>query len=182
MTVDYALDFHLGKWYPVRRYIQYDAYRSKSHVFLRDEVGLHRCTPSGAGFYRADEKIILRPPLKSNPIDPNYASSGVIWTHKPRQLVRPRTAIAPRLIGCNDIPGNYDGELDVISDAAVHVDRCKAAVSWRIVTTDNVRRTVSIPLIQKHLFIPPRVCWYLSWPSRHTGQFPECIPYTLPLR
>lgn len=53
---------------------------------------------------------------------------------------------APRVIECDDIPPNYDGELDVISDAAVHVDRCKSAVSWRIVTSDDARRAVSMPL------------------------------------
>jgi hypothetical protein len=146
MTVDYQLDYSLGKWYPVQRYIQYEAYRSKSHVYLRDEMGLHRCSQTGPGYYAAGATVIDRPPLKSNPIEPNYAASGVIWTHKPRQLIRPRDPKVPRVIESDDIPSNYDGELDVISDAAVHVDKCKLAVSWRIVTPGDIRRVVSMPL------------------------------------
>jgi hypothetical protein len=146
MTVDYQLDYPLGKWYPVQRFTQYDAYRSKDHVYLRDEIGLHRCVPSGKGFYKAEIGVVRRPPLKSNPIEPNYTAPDTIWTHKPRQLVRPRTDRGPRVLLSDDIPLEYAGELDVISDAAVHVDQCKAAVSWRIVTTDDTRRVVSIPL------------------------------------
>jgi hypothetical protein len=141
MTVDYQLDYPLGKWYPVQRFIQYDAYRSKDHVYVRDEVGLHRC-----GFYEVEIETILSPPLKSNPIEPNYVASGTVWTHKPRQLVRPRVLRGPRIIACDDISPEYSGALDVISDAAVHVDKCKAAVSWRIVTPANKRRVVCMPL------------------------------------
>jgi hypothetical protein len=146
MTVDYALDYYLGKWYPVRRYIEYDVYRSKSHVYLRDEMGLHRCVSSGPGYYTAEMEVIPRPPLKSNPIEPNYAGPGVIWTHKHRQLLRPWKVRSQRIVSCDEIPAHYDGPLDVISDAAVHVDQCKAAAAWRIVTADNVRRAVSMPL------------------------------------
>jgi hypothetical protein len=146
MTVDYQLDYPLGKWYPVQRYIQYDAYQSKDHVYLRDEIGLHRCVPHGRGFYKAESGVILRSPLKSNPIEPNYTAPDTIWTHKPRQLVRPRIPRNPRVLLSDEIPPEYAGELDVISDAAVHVDQCKAAVSWRIVTPDNTRRAVSMPL------------------------------------
>jgi hypothetical protein len=38
-VMDYKLDISLGKWYPVRRHIQFDAYRSKTEVYVRDEEG-----------------------------------------------------------------------------------------------------------------------------------------------
>jgi hypothetical protein len=90
MAVDYQLDYSLGKWYPVQRYVQYDAYRSKSHLYLRDKISLHQCVQTGPGYYTAESAVVVQPPLKSNPIEPNYAAAGVVWTHKPSQLIRPR--------------------------------------------------------------------------------------------
>lgn len=93
---DYDLDTPLGKWYPVKRYIQFPAYRLKTHILVREERGLHKATPlSKSGFFDISEEIVTKIPLKAQPINPNYSSSVQLWTQKPRILVRSKLPIIP---------------------------------------------------------------------------------------
>jgi hypothetical protein len=69
-VMDYKLDYNLGKWYAVRRHIQFDAYRSESGVYVRDEEGLRKGIPrpDQQGFFDLVGEIVDGPPpqIKSN--------------------------------------------------------------------------------------------------------------------
>ena len=60
---DYELLTPTGRWYPVPRAIEFSAYRGEDTVFMRDEEGLHECSPIGNGKYEAKEETVTEPPL-----------------------------------------------------------------------------------------------------------------------
>jgi hypothetical protein len=141
---DYELDQPLGKWYAVRRHIQFEAYRTKEMVLFRDEGGLHPCKEreGQAGFFDVQAKVMPHPPLKSNPIEPNMVSPGVLWTRKPRRLVKPRSLVGIPEITGDGIPGNVEADtLNVMSDAAVHVENAAGAAAWQIRLEDGRKYT-----------------------------------------
>eukprot|EP00956_Cyclotella_meneghiniana_P013835 scaffold20268_cov64-Cyclotella_meneghiniana.AAC.16 len=107
---DYELSTPMGRWYPVPRAIEYSAYRGEVTVFMRDEEGLHECTPIGNGNYEIKQETVPEPPSRSHPIPVNMSGPGVLWTHRPARL-----AETPQ-------------EIDLISDAAVHVEEGKGGV------------------------------------------------------
>ena len=57
-TENYTLQQPLGKWYPAPRQIQFPAYRSKTYVYYRDEMGLHCCREERPGFFPVPLEIV----------------------------------------------------------------------------------------------------------------------------
>jgi hypothetical protein len=148
-VTDYNLDLKLGKWHPVRRNIKFDAYRSKSTVYVRDEEGLRKGIPREHqnGFYDLTGEIVQHPPLKSNPIAPNYSSPGTVWTRRGRILVRPRKSqLEPEIFSDQIKPEGTMDKLDLVSDASVFVENCKAAVAFQVRNEDDDRFFASIPM------------------------------------
>jgi hypothetical protein len=148
-VVDYNLDLKLGKWHPVRRNIKFDAYRSKSTVYVRDEEGLRKGIPREHqnGFYDLTGEIVQHPPLKSNPIAPNYSSPGTVWTRRGRILVRPKKSqVKPEILSDQIRPEGMVEKLDLVSDASVFVENCKAAVAFQVRNEDDDRFFASIPM------------------------------------
>jgi hypothetical protein len=143
-TKDYPLLQQLGTWYPVPRMIQYTAYRSKDKVYFRDELGLHECTERGNGIYTIGEGLVATPPIKSHPVEPNLSDSTTFWTHKRRRLVRPFKSKKLRIITRDDLPEGPIDHVDLVSDAAVHVEREKGAITWHAVTEDKKRLSIWI--------------------------------------
>jgi hypothetical protein len=127
---DYQLRFKLGKWYAVRRHIEYDAYRAKSCLYYQSEMGLHQALPTALrGFYAIQAETVAGPPLKSNPITPNFSSAGTLWTRRPRQLLRQWQPRPIRIIRKDDLAGLRVVHLTIVSDAAVHVSLQKGAIN-----------------------------------------------------
>jgi hypothetical protein len=148
-TNDYELDQPLGHWYPVRRLIQFDAYRSKDMIYYRDEMGLHPCTERDhqRGFFDAQDREVQRPPLKSHPITPNVIAPGVLWTRKARRMVKQRVATNDAEVTKMQIP--YDrviDHLDLVSDAAVYVEQSVGAAAWRAILEDDSTYSARITL------------------------------------
>ena len=126
---DYKLEVQLGKWYPHPRNIEYTAYRSKHSVYYRDEMGLHKgVQTSNKGYFQIDFSVTVdNPPLKSHPIEPNFAHYGVLWTHKPRAMVRQRVDHSVIHVTRAALGQDESGPIDLISDASVHLNRCEGA-------------------------------------------------------
>ena len=60
---DYKLQVRLGKWYPHPRNIEFTAYRSKSSVYYRDEMGLHKGSQMPTkGYFQIDFTETLSSP------------------------------------------------------------------------------------------------------------------------
>jgi hypothetical protein len=133
-VMDYKLDYSLGKWYAVWRHVQFDAYRSETGVYVRDKEGLRKGIPRPhqQGFFDLVGEIVDGPPLKSNPINPNYSGPNTVWTCKGRALVRPRVRGIEEWVICDQIPRDVElDHIDLVSDASVHVARCKSAVAFQ---------------------------------------------------
>jgi hypothetical protein len=148
---DYELDQPLGKWYPVRRHVEFQAYRLKDYILVREERGLHKAVPSSQpGFFEITEAIVDKIPLKAQPIHPNYSSPTQLWTHKPRIMVRNRRPNIPIQILENQLdPEEEYDRLDLVSDAAVHVAAKRSAISWQIIAPDGRKNRLALPLQMK---------------------------------
>ena len=149
---DYQLLQPLGKWFPVKRHIQHKCYRSRDHIYLRDEFGIHKCPERGTtGFFIIPEEIVTDIPLNSHPIEPNYASQTTLWTRKRRQLIRRRQPPSTISVIRDDMPLNQSTPIDLVSDAAVHVERQKGAVCWHAVNEFDQRLcgTKPVPVSDK---------------------------------
>eukprot|EP00956_Cyclotella_meneghiniana_P033092 scaffold93176_cov89-Cyclotella_meneghiniana.AAC.1 len=133
---DYELSTPMGGWYPVPRAIEYSAYRSEDTVFMRDEEGLHECTPIGNGHYEIKQETVLEPPVRSHPIPVNMSGPGVLWTHRPARLVETPQVDLPATVTLDEIEDDVQ-EIDLISDAAVHVEEGKGGVCWRAIDAND---------------------------------------------
>jgi hypothetical protein len=150
---DYPLLQKLGTWYPVKRMIEYTAYRSKNNVYYRDELGLHECTERRNGFYPISDTLVDEPPIKSHPIKPNMSDSETFWTHKRRILILPYRPKKIRIVTRDDLPQGWIDHIDLVSDAAVHVAKEKGAITWHAVTEDNRRLSMDIPIdVNRHSY------------------------------
>jgi hypothetical protein len=147
-TQDYQLSFRLKTWYPVRRHIQFEAYRTKEAILIRSEMGLHWALPNRAdGFYHIQPEVTEEaPPLKSHPISPNYSSATSLWTRKRRSLIRQWRPPTQKLVQRDELVGRLVHSVTLVSDAAVHVAASKGAINWHIVDIDHRVRSVSKPL------------------------------------
>lgn len=137
---------NLGTWYPAPRIIQYTAYRSKDNVYYRDELGLHECTERSNGFYPIPMETVEGPPSKSHPIIPNMSDSTTFWTCRRRKLILPFKPKQVQIITRDDLPNGPIDHIDLVSDAAVHVDKQKGVICWHAVTSDNRRLSFNIPI------------------------------------
>jgi hypothetical protein len=118
-------------------------------VLFRDESGLHPCKEreGQAGFFDVQDGVLLNPLLKSNPIEPNIISPGVLWTRKPRRLVKPKNPVETPEITRDGVPGDIDADnLNVMSDAAVHVEQAAGAAAWQILLEDGRKYSARITL------------------------------------
>jgi hypothetical protein len=101
---------------------------------MRRGEGLKRgiSRPDQQGFFDLIGGIVNGPPLKSNPINPNYSGPDTVWTQKGRALVRPREQGCKVRIILDQIPLDTDiNHIDLVSDASVHVARRKLAVAFQ---------------------------------------------------
>eukprot|EP00956_Cyclotella_meneghiniana_P027480 scaffold61621_cov49-Cyclotella_meneghiniana.AAC.1 len=117
---DYELSTPMGRWYPVPRAIEYSAYRGEDTVFMRDEEGLHECTPIGNGNYEVKQETVPVPPLRSHPIPTSTIGgdpTGRITSNSHHGRDRRQCA----------------GDRPHKSDAAVHVEEGKGGVCWRAI-------------------------------------------------
>ena len=145
---NYKLRIPLGKWYPVRRHIQHECYRSNDCIYYRDEFGLHKCVEKGnTGFYTIPvDTISDEPPIYSHPIICNKSGPDTIWTRRPVNLEPITTEeISPKIIQ-DDLPVDYTDHVDLVSDAAVHTDTCKGAICWHAVSSSDERLSASRPV------------------------------------
>ena len=126
--------------------IQYTAYLSKDKVYYRDELGLHECSEKGNGFYPVPMETVEEPPVKSHPIPPNMSDSSTFWTRRRRKLILPFKLKQVRIITRDDLPNDLIDHIDLVSDAAVHVEKEKGAICWHAVTSDNRRLSFNIPI------------------------------------
>jgi hypothetical protein len=126
--------------------IQYTAYLSKDKVYYRYELGLHECSKRGNGFYPVPMETVDEPPIRSHPIIPNMSDSATFWTRRGRKLILPFKPKQVRIITRDDLPNDLIDHIDLVSDAAVHVEKEKGAICWHAVTSDNRRLSFNIPI------------------------------------
>eukprot|EP00956_Cyclotella_meneghiniana_P004434 scaffold5449_cov52-Cyclotella_meneghiniana.AAC.2 len=80
----------------------------------------------------------MEPPLRSHPIPVNMSGPGVFWTHRPARLKEISQIEIPVTVTLDEI-GDDVQEMDLISDAAVHVGEGKGGVCWGAINAnDNV--------------------------------------------
>jgi hypothetical protein len=146
-SCDYQLHFKMGTWYVVHRHIEFEAYRAKKCLYYRSELGLHPALPTSLrGFYDIQADTVSAPPLKSNPISPNFSAAGTLWTRRPRLLLRQWMPRSRRIVHKDEIHGLTALHLTIVSDAAVHVAAQKGAINWHIVDDDGRICSASMPL------------------------------------
>eukprot|EP00956_Cyclotella_meneghiniana_P018460 scaffold30735_cov52-Cyclotella_meneghiniana.AAC.7 len=142
---DYKLDTPLGKWYPVRRDTLYTAYRDKDTVYYRDETGLHKGIPRGPYKYKIPLDTVEAPPLKSHPIPVNFIGPNMFWTKRPRRMARRPRLRQHKVVVSDTLPADAT-EIDLVSDAAVHVAQEKGAVCWRAVNEEEQMYSQRFPV------------------------------------
>ena len=156
---DYKLLHQLGSWYPVDRHIEYSCYRTENCILYRDEMGLHECLGQGtSGFFLiSSEEFSGDIPRQSYPIVPVKASHDSLWTKRPYRPAPTATERNTIEIIRDDMPRTEISHVDIVSDAAVHVDRMKGAICWHAVDNNGNRLSASKPIE-----VPPK-----SYSYRH---------------
>jgi hypothetical protein len=150
---NYPLRQPLGTWYPVARMIQFPAYRSKDSIYYRDELGLHRCQDTRKGFYDIPLECVTAPPLNSHPINPNLSGRTTFWTQRPRILIRQFKPKHLKFVTGDNLPYGPIEKLDLVSDASVHLEQEKGAITWHAVTEDDRRLSMDIPIeVPRHSY------------------------------
>ena len=127
------LDCRLGKWSEVPRNTWYNAYRSKSTVFWRneDDGTLHQMRPSQvSGFHHLDRQVHELPhnchPIRFRQIDGRH-----IWSHgKYAPTVHMIAAPQPGRVIEDNIKDEASPILTIGSDGSVLLHEGKAACSW----------------------------------------------------
>eukprot|EP00956_Cyclotella_meneghiniana_P036605 scaffold127839_cov54-Cyclotella_meneghiniana.AAC.4 len=104
-------------------------------VYYRDELGLHKCVPNGQYKYQIPEETVQDVSLKSHPIPVNLMGPNVFWTKRQRRMAR-RTRRRQQKKIEETLPTDTKS-IDLISDAAVHVEQEKGALCWRAVDEDE---------------------------------------------
>lgn len=67
LRMDVRLDTSLGSWYQTHRHIQYEAYRTRTKLFLRDNNKLHRFKEEENSNYFVEDGEAKKLPLAAHP-------------------------------------------------------------------------------------------------------------------
>lgn len=131
------LDTRLGVWLPVRRYAWFDAYRSETKAYLREDAVLYKMIQSGTRGYYSRGTQISELPLDAHPISVHKVGNK-IWTHRPYKMgTLVETTQDPVGYTTRDTLQSYHPFLIVCSDASMHPDSGVATCAWVISTTMN---------------------------------------------
>ena len=147
-------------WYPVQRHIEFECYRTRNSILYRDETGLHECIDEmGTGFFTmCSDEYTGEIPVESYPIVPTKSAINVFWTRRPFRCAPVYTPpqVTHQVLRSDMTDSAYE-HVDIVSDAAVHVDRGEGAVCWHAVAPDETRLSASRPIE-----VPPK-----SYSYRH---------------
>jgi hypothetical protein len=81
------------------------------------------------------------------------SSQSTLWTRKPQVLIRQFTHKRVRILTRDNLPQGTIGQLDLVSDASVHLEKEKGAITWHAVTQDNRWLSMDIPIkVPRHSY------------------------------
>lgn len=93
------------------------------------------------------------PPLNSHPINPNMSGPSTLWTRKSRVLIRPFTPKRVRIVTRDYLPQGTIDHIDLVSDASVHLEKEKGAITWHAVTENDEKLSMDIPIeVPRHSY------------------------------
>lgn len=136
------LDTHLGNWLPVRRYAWFDAYRSESMIYWRNDDVIYEMIPSThRGMYSRGHSI-RELPLDAHPISVQQVGDR-IWTHRPYKMgATAGIAYDPVGYTVKDTLSPPCPILIVCSDASTRIDEEITTCAWVISATPTQKRTM----------------------------------------
>ena len=131
------LDTHLGAWLPVKRFVWFDAYRSETTVYWREDTIIYEMTPSTPRGYYTRGPPISELPLDAHPISVHKVGNRV-WTHRPYRMGPPTPSPSDPVgyVIRDTLPISYP-LLIVCSDASTHLDTGVTTCAWVISATAN---------------------------------------------
>ena len=136
------LDVHLGDWLPVKRYAWFDAYRSETTIFLRENDVIYQMTPDAHRGYYSRGQTITNLPLDAHPIAVHKVGNRV-WTHRPYRMCTPAaTESDPAGYGIRDTITTVPSLLIVASDSSVHMDTGITTCAWIISASPDQSRAM----------------------------------------
>jgi hypothetical protein len=116
-------------------------------------MGLHCCKEERPGFFPVPLETVTRQPIASHPIEPNLSSQSVFWTRWKCKLIIPYTVKKMRFITRDNLPEGLIDHIDLVSDASVHLEKEKGAITWHAVTNDDRRLSMDIPIeVPRHSY------------------------------
>ena len=136
------LDTHLGDWLPVKRYVWFDAYRSESTIYWREDEVIYEMIPSmHRGLYTKGQ-MIREIPIDAHPISVQKVGNKV-WTHRPYRMgTITRQEQDPVGYTVRDTITRPSPLLIVCSDASTHIETGITTCAWVISTTSNQKRAM----------------------------------------
>jgi ribonuclease HI len=136
------LDTHLGDWLPVKRYTWFDAYRSESTIYWRDDDVIYEMVPSmHRGMYSRGPSV-REVPLDAHPISVQQVGNR-LWTHRPYKMGAANSSVHdPVGYTVRDTLSAPCTLLIVCSDASTRIDTGITTCAWVISATPTQKRTM----------------------------------------
>jgi len=78
------------------------------------------------------------------------SSQSVFWTRRKRRLIIPYTVKKLQFVTRDNLPEGPIDHIDLVSDALVHLEKEKGAITWHAVTNDDRRLSMDIPIEVPH--------------------------------
>lgn len=75
-----------------------------------------------------------------------WTEQSVFWTRRQQRLILPFTVKKLRFATRDNLPRGTIAQIDLVSDASVHLEKEKGAITWHAVTSDNRRLSMDIPI------------------------------------
>lgn len=136
------LDQRLGAWLPVKRYVWFDAYRSETTVYWREDGTIYQMQPSTPRGYYVRGTAIQELPLDAHPISVHKVGDR-IWTHRPYRLgTMEALESQPTGYTISDTLSTRHPFLIVCSDASTHVDMGVSTCAWIISATSTQMKSM----------------------------------------
>ena len=136
------LDTHLGDWLPVKRFAWFDAYRSESTIYWREDEAIYEMIPSmHRGMYTKGQ-IVREIPITAHPINVQQVGNKV-WTHRPYSMgTITRKEQDPVGYTARDTLTSASPLLIVCSDTSIHLDTGITTCAWVISATSTQKRSM----------------------------------------
>lgn len=136
------LDKHLGVWLPVKRHVWFDAYRSETMVYWRDDDIIYQMIPSAPRGYYVRGAVVEELPIEAHPISVHTVGDR-IWTHRSYKMGNAAVETQdPTGYMIRDTMQSYHPFLIVCSDASTHHDTEMSTCAWIISATSKQMKSM----------------------------------------